>query len=254
MKRTAVVLMLLASLSIGIKAAVRGDVKVLEATDTIRYRINDFTKNYLLYYLFPQKIYLKDRLAEDLRQLDESFRVISVTTEDAKTKSLLAYFAYEKTQLNELLEKRPEKRDLSDLILMSETFSEGADTIARRHAYKFSENEKMFMQTRSMRQGMEKILKYYIAETVLTDDPQLPKKLDKSIKRFDEKLGVLKRSIYSDEKVLQARERIDITWRLAEKYLKKKERKTPLPLVLNVGGEHIESSLNVLGIYYSKTQ
>jgi len=36
-------------------AAVRGDVKVLEATETIRYRVNDLTKNYLLLYRFPAK-------------------------------------------------------------------------------------------------------------------------------------------------------------------------------------------------------
>lgn len=254
MKRAAVVVILLAGLTVGIQAAIRGDVKVLEATDTIRYRINDFTKSYLLYYLFPQKIFLKERLAEDLRQLDESFREISVTTEDAKTKNLLAYFAYEKTHLIELLEKKPEKKDLAELLLMSETFSEGADTIARHHAYNFSENEKMFMRTRSMRQGIEEILKYYIARMVLSDDPQIQKKLDRSIKRFNEKLAVIDRYTYSEEKVLRARERIDVSWRLAEKYLTKKKEKSPVPLVLNVGGEHIESFLNVLGIYHSKSQ
>lgn len=253
MKRAAVIFMFMTGLTLGIQAAVRGDVKVLEATDTIRYRINDFTKNYLLYYLFPQKYNLKKKLSEDLRQLDKSFREISVTTVDPKTKNLLAYFAYEKARLIELLEKRPDKKDLAELLLMSETFSEGADTIARHHAYEFSEGEKMFMRTRSMMQRLEEILKYYIAEIILTNDPQLKKKLARSIEKFDEKLGIINRYEYVDRNVLKARERINVSWRTAEKYLKRKE-KSPMPLVLNVGGEHIEVFLNIVGIYHSKNQ
>lgn len=254
MKRIVVVFILMVGLSVAMQAAVRGDVKVLEATDTIRYRINDFTKNYLLYYLFPQKVYLKNRLTEDLRQLDESFREISVTTEDKKTKSLLAYFVYEKARLVELLRKKPKKKDLAALLLTSETFSEGADTIARHHAYEFSENEKMFMRARFMKQEIEEILKYYIAKIILTDDPQLQKKLAHSIKKFDEKLDFINQYAYTDEKILKVRERIDSTWKFAEKYLTKRKRMAPLPLVMNVGGKHIESFLNVLEIYHSKSE
>ena len=253
MKRAAVVLALTAGLTLGIQAAVRGDVKVLEATDTIRYRVNDLTKNYLLYYLFPRKTGLKRKLAEDLQQLNKSFREIAVTTKDAKTKNLLAYFAYEKARMAELLNGKPTKQNLAELLLMSETFSEGADAIARHHSYNFSPEEKMFMQTRSMVQRLEEILKYYIAQAILNDDPQLRRKLTRAIHKFDDELAVINQYPYQDQKTLETRQRINMSWKTAEKYLRT-EGKSHIPLVLNAGGVHIEGFLNVLGIYHSKNQ
>lgn len=253
MKRAAVVFALMAGLTLGIQAAVRGDVKVLEATDTIRYRINDLTKNYLLYYLFPHKTGLKRKLSEDLRQLNKSFREIAVTTKDAKTKNLLAYFAYEKARMAELLRGKPTKQNLAELLLMSETFSEGADTIARHHAYSFSSEEKMFMRTRSMTQQLEEILKYYIAQAILSDDPQLRKKLLRSVHKFDSELAAINRYDYRDRKIEATRQRINVSWKTAEKYLRA-EGKSHIPLVLNAGGAHIEGFLNILGIYHSKNQ
>jgi len=254
MKRTAVLFALVAGLTFGIQAAVLGDVKVLEATDAIRYRINDLTKNYLLYYLFPRKVNLKRRLAEDLRQLNESFREIAVTTQDAKTKNLLAYFAYVKAQLAELMEKRPTKRSLAELVVVSETFSEGADAIARHHSYNFSGEEEMFMRTRSMTQRLEEILKYYIAEAILNDDSQLKKKLLRSIRKFDKELAVVNQYAYKDQKTVEARQGINKSWEVAERYLESSEKKPHIPLVLDAGGTHIEGYLNILGIYHSKNQ
>ena len=253
MKRAAVVFALMAGLTLGIQAAVRGDVKVLEATDTIRYRINNLTKNYLLFYLFPHKTGLKKRLDEDLRQLNRSFRDIAVTTKDAKTKNLLAYFAYEKARITELLRGKPTKRNLSELLLMSETFSEGADTIARHHAYDFSSEEKMFMRTRSMVQRLEEILKYYIAQAILSDDPQIRKKLLRSVQKFDDELAAVNQYPYRDQETLKTRQRINMSWKTAEKYLRT-EGKSHIPLVLDTGGAHIEGFLNILGIYHSKNQ
>jgi len=232
-------------------AAVRGDVKILEATETIRYRVNDLTKNYLLLYRFPAKRHLRQKLREDLEALTRSFQEISLTTKDIKTKNLLGYFAYEKARLEELLEAAPSKESLQEILEMSEGFIEGADAIARHHAYDFAFEERMFMHTRSMVQRMEEILKYYLATHLLPEDAQLRQKLQKAQEEFVSTLKLLNEYEYPEQETVRVRQRLNHTWNNATRALKGSE---DLPLVLDVAGHRIETLLERIGIYHSKNQ
>jgi hypothetical protein len=234
-------------------AAVRGDVKVLEATETIRYRVNDLTKNYLLYFRFPHKFVFRKKIETDLQQLSKSLQIIAMTTKDSKTKNLLAYFAYEKARIEEILEKKPDADSLAEILAISEGFVEGADAIARHHAYDFNFEEKMFMQTRSMEQRLEEILKYYIAVQVIKNDSQLLKKMNQAMEDFRKKLKLINEYRYDDVATEEARKRLNKTWSVAEKYFVAVKEKS-LPLVLNVGAGRIETILAEIGIYHSKNQ
>jgi len=251
LKRLGGVLALLLLATLPSLAAVRGDVKVLEATETIRYRVNDLTKNYLLLYRFPAQRHLREKLQEDLEALTKSFQEISLTTKDTKTKNLLAYFAYEKARLEEILESKPSKENLQEILGMSEGFIEGADAIARHHAYDFAFEEKMLMHTRSMTQRMEEILKYYLALHLLPDDPQLRQKFQSAVKEFQSHLKLLNEYEYHEDETLRVRERLNHTWGNTSRTLKARD---DLPWVLNVAGRRIETLLERIGIYHSKNQ
>ncbi|WP_456391599.1 hypothetical protein [Nitratifractor sp.] len=247
------IFLLLAGVTLGIEAAVRGDVKVLEASDTIRYRINELAKNYLLYYRFPYRKDLQSRVEEDLELLRRSFRDIAVTTKDVETKNILAYFAYEKARIEEILEGTPSVESARELLEMSEAFLEGVDVIARHHAYRFSLEERMFMRTRSMMQRLEEILKYYIAAEIFADDPQIRKKLRHSTELFEESLQKLNAYRYSDRIQKNEREGINAGWSVAVKYLDTPKKRS-IPLVLDTGSRQMERRLETLGIFHSKNQ
>jgi len=88
-------------------AATRGDMRVLEEVDRIRFDINRISKNYLVYLLYPKKIYYKNALAEWLDTLNDDTHNIAISTKDKKTKDILKYFAYEQIQMEDLVQQKP---------------------------------------------------------------------------------------------------------------------------------------------------
>jgi hypothetical protein len=234
-------------------AATRGDVKVLEASDTIKYRINHFAKNYILYYRFPKKTRLRKELERDLEELGKGFQIIAVTTKDIKTKNLLAYFAYEKARIGEILSQQPDRESLDEILQMSESFIEGADSIAKHHAYDFAFEEKMYIQTRSLAQKLEEILKYYMASRIIRNDPELTKKMGRSVADFNKTLRLINEYEYEDRTISKIKERLNRTWNATEKYVTRNSGKD-LPLVMNVAAGRIETFLDEIGIYHSKNQ
>ncbi len=235
------------------QAATRGDVKVLEASDTIKYRINHLARNYLLFYHFPKKRKLKRKLVEDLEHLGKGLQIIAVTTKDVKTKNLLAFFAYEKARIGEILDRKPDKASMNEILQMSESFVEGADSISKHHAYDFAFEEKMFMQTRFLAQKIEEILKYYMASQIIKDDPELIRKMKRSVSQFSKTLRVINEYEYDDKTISKTKKRLEGTWSITKKYFINSHRMN-LPLVMNVAVVRIEKFLDEIGIYHSKNQ
>ncbi|NPA83643.1 MAG: hypothetical protein GXO38_04110, partial [Epsilonproteobacteria bacterium] len=156
-----------------------------------------------------------------------------------------------KARLEEILDAKPSKESLQEILEMSEGFIEGADAIARHHAYDFAFEERMFMHTRSMTQRMEEILKYYLAVHLLPEDAQLKQKLQKAQEEFVSTLKLLNEYEYPEEETLQVRTRLNHTWDNTSKSL---QASADLPLVLDVAGRRIETLLERIGIYHSKNQ
>ncbi len=236
-------------------AATRGDVKILEASDTIKYRINHLTQNYLLYTLFPHKRELSRVLKRDLEALNKSFQEIAVTTKDAHTRGLLAFFAYQKTRAEAILEQKPTRKLAEEVLDMSESLTEGADAIARHHKYDFSFEEKMFKITLMMSEHLEAIAKYYIAHHLDQSDPEILKKMSRTIKVFADELARIQQYKYKETKAEEAQKSLVAAWQTISPYLiRDLKDKASLPMVVNAGVGYMNTLLQYLGIYHSKNQ
>jgi hypothetical protein len=190
---------------------------------------------------------------EDLGQLGRGLQTIATTTKDAKTKNILAYFVYEKARIGEILNRRPDRKSLEEILEMSESFVEGAEAIARHHTYDFAYEEKMYLRTRSLIQKLEEILKYYIASRMFPDDPELAKKMKRSLEDFRATMEQLNSYAYRDRDVEKVRKRLNAVWEKASVYLEK-GRESDLPLVMDLAAVRIETLLDQIGIYHSKNQ
>jgi hypothetical protein len=242
--------LLLAGLSSTSQSATRGDVKVLEAADSIRYNASKLTKEYLLYLLHPQKKVLKKSLQGRFLALDEDMHDIAISTKDPKTKGVLKYFAFEKVRIGEILKQKPTRENATELLDFSESFKEGATAIAKRHLYVPAPEEAMWIVTRSLDQELEEIVKYYIAHEIVRDDPELKHKLTAAVARFKKALEKINQYTY-DEKLKKKRTQLNQLWKTLEGYLAKAD-KLPLPIIATLMGDELESSIDTLGVYHSK--
>ena len=233
-------------------AATRGDVRVLEATDSIRYNTSKMAKGYLLYLLYPQKKDLKLSLQSPLDDLNEAMHVIAISTKDAKSKGVLKYFAYEKVHVDTLIRQKPSKQSARDILDFSESFAEGAAAIAHRHQYTPTPEEEMWMTTRSMKEDLEEIIKYYLARDVIKSDTELQRKMDKAVEHFVLSLKRINAYDYDDD-LTKTRHKINVLWNVFQTYLAKLDT-VPLPLISTLMGDELASSINLLSLYHSTNQ
>ena len=233
-------------------AATRGDVKVLEATDSIRYNVSKLAKDYLLYTRYPQKSKLPLTLKELLSALEADIHDIAISTKDTKTKGVLKYFAYEKMRIEAMINQKPSDKNAMEVLDFSESFSEGAHSIAKHHFYVPSREEELWIVTRTMTQYLEEIIKYYVAQNIIKDDPQLSIKMQAAKKEFLKNLKIINAYNYTEE-LKVTRTYINHLWATLETYLSKGD-KLPLPLLATRMGEQLEASIELLGVYHSKNQ
>ena len=235
-----------------LSAATRGDVRVLEAADSIRFTSSKLAKEYLLYLQFPQKHRLKTLLKDDLNTLESDMHDIAVSTKDPKTKGVLKFFAYEKVQIESLLQQPPTIKGGKEILDFSESFVEGATAIAKRHEYVPAPEEAMWILTRTMDQILEEIIKYYLAAHVIKDDPELKNKMGEAMGRFSRALVTINAYPYTDD-LKEVRNNINILWSTLIIYLDKLDA-LPLPLIGTLMGEQLETSIDTLGIFHSTNQ
>jgi hypothetical protein len=103
-----------------------------------------------------------------------------------------------------------------------------------------------------MNQYLEEIVKYYVAQNAIKDDPQLTIKMEAAKKAFLKNLKIINAYDYTEE-LKATRERINRLWKTLEIYLSKGD-KLPLPLLGTRMGEQLEASIDLLGVYHSKNQ
>ena len=233
-------------------AATRGDVRVLEAADSIRYTSSKLAKEYLLYLQFPQKRRLQTLLRRDLDTLESDMHDIAVSTKDSKTKGVLKFFAYEKVKIESLLQHPPTIEGGKEILDFSESFVEGSAAIARRHQYLPAPEEAMWILTRTMDHILEEIIKYYLAAHVIKDDPELQNKMGDAMGRFSRALVKINAYPYADD-LKEVRNNINILWSTLAVYLAKLDA-LPLPLIGTLMGEQLETLIDTLGVFHSTNQ
>ena len=252
MKSILAALVFLMVFSFGSHAATRGDVRVLEAADSIRHNTSRMSRDYFIYLLYPGKTYYKASLRKRLDALRNDMHDIAISTKDAKTKGVLKYFAYEKVHVEAMIRQKPTVQSAQEILDFSESFTEGASAIARHHQYTPTPEEAMWITTRSMKEDLEEIIKYYLARDVIKTDTALQRKMDAAVERFSQSLKRINQYDYDDD-LRKARRRINVLWKVLQTYLAKLDT-YPLPLISALMGDELAASINLLSLYHSTNQ
>jgi hypothetical protein len=210
-------------------------------------------KDYLFLFYNPKKADIQEQLNKTLLELNEDLRIIVTTTKDVDTKDILEFLAYSKDQIEEILKTKPTEENAALMLDYSETFLEGADSIANAHKYDFSIEEDMLMVTKEIEYLVERISKYYMAFNVgfntLVNNDQMNysiKELEKNLKKINN---------YMDYPATLEIEKIQINKLWAEnRVFFEKSGELFIPNLLFLSIFNLVNSIDKISIYHSKNQ
>jgi hypothetical protein len=257
MKRVFYALLTVLGFTLYSHAATRGDVKIIEASENIRYLSQKIVKEYLYLYKNPQKREVRDELNSALKQLSNNFRDIALTTKDSDTKDILEFLVYSKDQIKQMINAKAdmEKADMEKAALMldySEILLEGANSISQVHRYAFSKEEKMLMVAKKMEYLLERMIKYYMAFSIGLQTQTNQEQLRYAMKSFEENLAIINAYSYPSE-FQKYRSQINIFWEANRLFFKRADT-ILIPNLLNEGVEYLENILVKIALYHSKHQ
>lgn len=233
-------------------SATRGDVKIIEASEDIRYLSQKIVKEYLLYYQYPEKIEIKENLTFLLGKLSTYFRVIAVASKDSDTKDLLEFLAYSRDQMEEIFTLPANNENVALMLDYSETLIEGADSISESYRYNFTEEENMLIVTKKMQYLLERITKYYMALNAGFNNTTNKEQLDRAFLQFEKNLETINLYTYPYQLEKQ-REKINKVWGKNKPFLNQ-SKKLFIPLLLFVSIDYLETIFDKLALYHSKNQ
>jgi len=232
--------------------ATRGDVKIIEASENIRYLSQKIAKDYFYFYKNPMKKSIKDELLDSLAKLSRDFRIIATTTKDTDTKDILEFLAYSKDQIAEIFADAPDEEKAALMLDYSETLLEGANSIAEAHKYDFSKEEKMLMVTKKIEYLLERIGKYYMALHTGFDTTTNQEQLSLAMKQLE--INVQKIGSYNYPKdIAKEQEMFFYAWRSSQIYFDT-SKTLYIPTLMFLSIDHMESIINRVAIYHSKNQ
>ncbi len=252
MKRYALAALLLWGVSAPLTAATRTDVNVLEATEGIRYLSQEITKSYLYLYANPKKREIAGHIQQQLNKLVEDIRIISISTDDEDTRTVLEFLVYSKDQIEELVNQKPDKEKAALMLDYSETLLEGANSIARAYSYTFSESEKMLMKGKRIEYLLERAAKYYLALGIGLGTEINRKQMHQSIKELEEEVEVLENYDYpermrDDQKLLRQ------SWNVTKSLFDREQKAFVSSLVL-LSGDETERITRAFILYHRKAK
>ena len=252
MKKIFYIFLFLFGTSLLSEAATRGDVKVLEASENIRYLSQKIVKDYLFYYQHPEQTETQKRLKKELGQLSADLRIIATTTKDTDTKDILEFLAYSKDQIDQIFSEKVDKEKAALMLDYSETLLEGADSIALAHKYDFSKEEKMLMVTKKIEYLLERISKYYMAIHAGFDNATNREQMKNAMNALEESL--LEISLYDyPEEIKNIQVNLDRSWSANRVFLERSE-KLFIPKLMFISVAYLEDFVSELALYHSKNQ
>ncbi len=233
-------------------SATRGDIKVIEASENIRYLSQKMVKDYLFFYKNQDKIEVKRGLDRALEELSNDFRIIATTTKDGDTKDILEFLAYSKDQIEEIFTEKADKERAALMLDYSETLLEGADSIARAHKYDFSDEEKMLMVTKEMEYLLERVTKYYMALHVGFDNSTNKEQMKESIIQLTQNVEQINGYSYPSEfQVMQTK--IDESWTANMSFLSQSDTLF-IPKLMFASIDYMEDIVVQIALHHSKNQ
>jgi len=252
MKKIFYIFLLFLGVTLFSEAATRGDIKVIEASENIRFLSQKIVKDYLFFYKNQDKLGVKRGLDRSLDKLNDDFRIIATTTKDEDTKDILEFLAYSKDQIEQMFNEKVDKERAALMLDYSETLLEGADSIASAHKYDFSDEEKMLMVTKKIEYLLERVMKYYIAVHVGFNTPTNQEQMKKSINKIEESLVEI--SLYDYPEEMKAVQRnLDQSWRANRVFFNKSDSLF-IPKLMFTSVTYIVDMIDQLALHHSKNQ
>ena len=252
MKKLWNILWIMIFISTGLLASTRGDVKIIEASENIRLLGQKIAKDYLYYYKNSEKLDLKEGLYRDIEMLEQSIIEIKTITKNSDSKNILDFLSYNKDEIIELL-KEDVSKDKSILMLdYGESFLEGANSIAKEHAYAFSTEEKMLMSLKNMEYLLERTMKYYVATTLNIDKNNNFNNMKQSVGAVEGILADINAYAYPTE-LLDEIEKINTVWSKHRDFLYKSNELSISNLLLT-SEIILEESVAKIALYHKQNQ
>ncbi len=235
-----------------VKTATRGDVRIIEASENIRFLSQKIVKDYLFLYKNPQRSEVKNGLYKALNSLSDDLRIIATTTRDTDSKNILEFLAYSKDQIEEIFNEKTDEEKAALMLDYSETLLEGADSIANAHKYNFSEEEKMLMVTKEMEYLLERITKYYMALHVGFDNDVNKEQMQESITKLEENIHKINLYEYPPE-TQNIQVKMNESWKSNKIFFDKSESLF-VPKLVFMSVEYLENIVTQIALYHSKNQ
>ena len=252
MKTLIRIFFLLSSVLIVSQSATRGDVKIIEASENIRYISQLIAKDYLFYYLhpYPQKSKIVDRLDKLLEELNDNFRIIALASKDIDTKDILGFLAYNKDEIKEIIHQDSDDEKSALILDYSETLVEGADSISSAYSYNFTKEENMWMVSKKIIYLLERINKYYMAINSGFDNITNREQLEESIVAIEANMQII--NSYNYPQLLQKeRTKMNKAWEENKMFINKSNRLF-IPVLMFTSIEYLENIIDKISLYHSK--
>ncbi len=233
-------------------SATRGDIKVLEASENIRYLSQKMVKDYLFFYKNQDRMEVKRGLDRALDKLTDDFRIIATTTKDADTKDILEFLAYSKDQIEQIFNEKVDKERAALMLDYSETLLEGADSIANAHKYDFSDEEKMLMVTKEMEYLLERVTKYYMAIHVGFNNATNKEQMQESLTDLEENIAQINSYTYPAE-IQQIQSKMNESWKANKSFFDQSETLF-IPKLMFTSVDYMENVVVQIALHHSKNQ
>ena len=210
-----------------LNASIHTHFIIVNASKQLEQSTQEIANNYLLSYLYPHKKSLKENIYKHLKILTKSVQIIAKNTNNKKTQALLSYFAIQKAGIINLFKKQPSLKIASEMITLSEIFTEGSLSISHHHQGNFSLKNMQILETKDLEIILNDIVKYYIATKINNKNITYSQKLKKSMQTFQIKLShiLLYKHTKKTKKIHQS---LMKSWRVIKHHLNRfKQLSTP---------------------------
>ena len=249
-------LLVVASIFIGATlmshASTRSDVKVLEASENIKYITQKIAKNYLFFYTHQNKKEIKLFMKDSIEKLGEEIQSIAIATQDKKVKNILDYVAYEKEQLKITVEDEISGKNAALVLDFSQAVTEAAIRIAKTIKYDFSEEEKMLILSKSIEYRIEKLTKFYMVLGSDIDKTTVMKKMEKNISEVNVDFEKIKKYAYPDGLNDKKRD-LEKLWNISKSYYTRVNSHN-IPNIILISTDGIKSIIDEISLHHSKGQ
>ena len=252
MKKIWNVLFIIILFTVNSYASSRSDVKILEATENIRYLGQKISKEYLYLYYNPKEFELKVSLLEDIESIGLAIRDISMSTMSSDSKNILDFLAYNQNEIEALLKKAVSEENGRLMLDYSESFLEGANSIASLHKYEFSDEEKMLMLLKEFEYLLERVSKYYIASSLNIDKVNNFEYMINATLEIEKIIKAMNDYNYPNE-LKEQRKIMNSMWKTHKEFLYKSE-KIFLPNLLHSSIKNFERVIEKIALFHKQNQ